>query len=215
MHQTAFDSSYTAFTADGARWLVDNVPSVRATEDAGIVASTAVSSAPGAFAINQPASRRRRSSPSLHLLCVQVRAVGIDYLSVATLDHIVDAHVTLLGHVSPREALVRQRFEGTAGMGAANAVQADAAPADSVCKHPGRLATCNKRFGLRDLGKYIPPVCPTCLPHLSAPYLTAQGIVAVEGLVLGQVQPGIYTMHALPLKIVGADGAPARVILTQ
>lgn len=42
-----------------------------------------------------------------------------------------------------------------------------------------------------------------------------QGIVAVEGLVLDQVQPGIYTMHALPLKIAGADGAPARVILTQ
>lgn len=32
MHQTAFDPSYTAFTADGARWLVNNVPSVRARE---------------------------------------------------------------------------------------------------------------------------------------------------------------------------------------
>lgn len=39
--------------------------------------------------------------------------------------------------------------------------------------------------------------------------------MVVEGLVLGQVQPGVYTMHALPLKIVGSDGAPARVILTQ
>lgn len=35
----------------------------------------------------------------------------------------------------------------------------------------------------------------------------------VEGLVLDDVQPGLYTMHALPLKVVGADGAPARVIL--
>lgn len=28
MHQTAFDSAYTAITADGARWLADNLPSV-------------------------------------------------------------------------------------------------------------------------------------------------------------------------------------------
>jgi kynurenine formamidase len=93
MHQTAFDSAYTGFTADGARWLADNMPSLR--------------------------------------------AVGIDYLSIATLEDIVEAHIAILG----------------------------------------------------------------------------SGIVAVEGLVLDAVQPGIYTMHALPLKIVGADGAPARVIL--
>lgn len=29
MHQTAFEPAYTGFTADGARWLVANMPSVR------------------------------------------------------------------------------------------------------------------------------------------------------------------------------------------
>ena len=29
MHKTAFDSSYTGFTADGAQWLVDNHPAVQ------------------------------------------------------------------------------------------------------------------------------------------------------------------------------------------
>lgn len=48
-----------------------------------------------------------------------------------------------------------------------------------------------------------------------SPCLAWQGIIAVEGLVLDKVQPGLYTMHALPLKVAGADGAPARVILTQ
>lgn len=62
------------------------------------------------------------------------------------------------------------------------------------------------------------PAAPRHTPsHRSTPPppVAVQGIVAVEGLVLDQVQPGIYTMHALPLKIAGADGAPARVILTQ
>lgn len=47
---------------------------------------------------------------------------------------------------------------------------------------------------------------PARLPRL-------QGVAVVEGLVLDAVPPGVYTMHALPLKVVGADGAPARVIL--
>lgn len=38
-------------------------------------------------------------------------------------------------------------------------------------------------------------------------------IVIVEGLDLSEVGPGRYTMYCLPLKITGADGAPARVIL--
>jgi len=39
------------------------------------------------------------------------------------------------------------------------------------------------------------------------------GIVAVEGLALSQVAQGRYTLYCLPLKIAGADGAPARAIL--
>ena len=55
MRQTAFEPAYTAFTADGARWLTANAP--------------------------------------------WVRTVAIDYLSIASLDHIVDAHVALFNGV--------------------------------------------------------------------------------------------------------------------
>ena len=40
-----------------------------------------------------------------------------------------------------------------------------------------------------------------------------QDVVVVEALVLDEVAPGPYTMHCLPLKLVGSDGAPARCIL--
>ena len=40
------------------------------------------------------------------------------------------------------------------------------------------------------------------------------GVVVIEGLNLSQVSQGRYTLHCLPLKLGGADGAPARAILT-
>jgi arylformamidase len=43
--------------------------------------------------------------------------------------------------------------------------------------------------------------------------LLRAGVVVVEGLDLSQVAPGRYTLYCLPLKLVGCDGAPARVIL--
>ncbi len=39
------------------------------------------------------------------------------------------------------------------------------------------------------------------------------GVVLIEGLDLSQVSQGRYTLHCLPLKLAGADGAPARCIL--
>jgi arylformamidase len=44
--------------------------------------------------------------------------------------------------------------------------------------------------------------------------LGAQMII-IEGLDLRKVQAGFYTLYCLPLKLHGADGAPARVILIQ
>ncbi len=41
--------------------------------------------------------------------------------------------------------------------------------------------------------------------------LLAAGIIIVEGLDLSGVQPGTYTLYCLPLKLVGSDGAPARI----
>ena len=39
------------------------------------------------------------------------------------------------------------------------------------------------------------------------------GVVPVEGLDLRGVEPGPYRLYCLPLKLVGSDGAPARVFL--
>ena len=43
--------------------------------------------------------------------------------------------------------------------------------------------------------------------------LARTGLRNLEGLALDQVQPGVYTLVALPLKIEGADASPVRAIL--
>jgi arylformamidase len=43
--------------------------------------------------------------------------------------------------------------------------------------------------------------------------LLEAGVVIVEGLDLSEVEPGEYDMVCLPLRIAGADGSPARVVL--
>ena len=45
--------------------------------------------------------------------------------------------------------------------------------------------------------------------------LLGGGTIVIEGLNLRDVPPGTYEMFCLPLRIVGADGAPARVVLRQ
>jgi arylformamidase len=44
--------------------------------------------------------------------------------------------------------------------------------------------------------------------------LLGAGIIVIEGLNLRDVEPGLYDMICLPLRIVGSDGAPARVVLS-
>jgi arylformamidase len=41
------------------------------------------------------------------------------------------------------------------------------------------------------------------------------GTIVIEGLNLLEVEPGSYEMFCLPLSVVGADGAPARVVLRK
>lgn len=43
--------------------------------------------------------------------------------------------------------------------------------------------------------------------------LLQAGVVALEGINLSQVPRGFYNLYCLPLKLAGADGAPARAIL--
>ena len=45
--------------------------------------------------------------------------------------------------------------------------------------------------------------------------LLGGGTIVIEGLNLRDVEPGMYEMFCLPLRIVGADGAPARVVLRR
>jgi arylformamidase len=45
--------------------------------------------------------------------------------------------------------------------------------------------------------------------------LLGSGIVALEGLDLREVEPGSYQLVCLPLRLEGADGAPARVVLIR
>ena len=45
--------------------------------------------------------------------------------------------------------------------------------------------------------------------------LLRRGIVILEGLALAKIKPGKYQLVALPLKIRGGDGSPARAILIE
>jgi len=45
--------------------------------------------------------------------------------------------------------------------------------------------------------------------------LLAAGVVIVESLNLTEVEEGWYDLYCLPLKVVGSDGAPARVVLVE
>ena len=45
--------------------------------------------------------------------------------------------------------------------------------------------------------------------------LLGAGVVAIEGLDLLEVEPGEYELICAPLKLVGSDGAPARVLLRR
>ena len=54
--------------------------------------------------------------------------------------------------------------------------------------------------------------------HPGAPahhVLLGAGTIVIEGLDLRDVDPGVYEMFCLPLRVVGSDGAPARVVLRR
>jgi arylformamidase len=51
--------------------------------------------------------------------------------------------------------------------------------------------------------------------HETHKILMSRGIIIIEGLRLKDVDPGEYLMCALHIKIRGADGAPARVVLMK
>jgi len=66
------------------------------------------------------------------------------------------------------------------------------------------------------LGLDVPSVDPLDSKTLPIHHaLHAAGIAILESLALEGVPPGVYELIALPLKVVGADGAPVRAILRE
>lgn len=45
--------------------------------------------------------------------------------------------------------------------------------------------------------------------------LLGNGVIIIEGLNLSEADAGRYEMYCLPLRVAGADGAPARVVLKR
>ena len=67
--------------------------------------------------------------------------------------------------------------------------------------------------GIQLIGVDYLSVAPYDAPAQTHTILLKAGVVIVEGLNLSAIEPGRYTIYCLPLKLQGADGAPARVIL--
>lgn len=67
--------------------------------------------------------------------------------------------------------------------------------------------------GVKLVGVDYLSVAPFEEPVETHTVLLKAGVVIVEGLDLSQVDPGRYNFYCLPLKIAGADGAPARALL--
>ena len=67
--------------------------------------------------------------------------------------------------------------------------------------------------GIQLVGVAIPTVASFAEPAPTHLTLLKAGVVVVEGLDLSRVPRGFYQLYCLPLKVTGADGAPARAIL--
>ena len=78
------------------------------------------------------------------------------------------------------------------------------------------LASYLKKRGVFLLGVDNPSVDSIDSKQVAAHHALYQnGITIVEGLVLEQVNPGLYDFIALPLKVEGADGAPVRAVIRK
>lgn len=71
------------------------------------------------------------------------------------------------------------------------------------------------KLGIRLVGIDYLSIAPYKNSKPTHDVLLEAKMVVIEGLDLRNIIPGVYQMACLPLKLAGADGAPARVILTQ
>ena len=71
------------------------------------------------------------------------------------------------------------------------------------------------QHGIQLVGIDYLSIGPFANPAPTHRILLRAGIIILEGLNLGDVPPGPYTLICLPLKLIGADGAPARAVLIK
>jgi arylformamidase len=69
--------------------------------------------------------------------------------------------------------------------------------------------------GVKVIGVDYLSVAPFHAPVPTHRILLEAEMLVIEGLNVSGVDPGEYTLYCLPLKIAGADGAPARVLLSS
>jgi arylformamidase len=69
--------------------------------------------------------------------------------------------------------------------------------------------------GVKVIGVDYLSVAPFTDPIPTHRILLEADVLVIEGLDLSRITPGGYTLYCLPLKIHGADGAPARVLLSR
>jgi len=121
----------------------------------------------------------------------------------------------------PREALERLDELVAAGepgrllLATGTAPDPERFPDDLAAPDPGLIASLADR-GLRLLGVDTPSVDPADAKELASHHACARaGVRILEGLVLGGVEPGVYELIALPLRLVGFDASPVRAVLRE
>lgn len=88
-------------------------------------------------------------------------------------------------------------------------------PADYTCLDVGGAEWILGR-GIRLVGVDFLSVERRGTPgHPTHKALLTNGVTIVEGLDLGEVEPGGYELRVLPLRIVDGDGGPARAVLVR
>jgi arylformamidase len=84
---------------------------------------------------------------------------------------------------------------------------------DFASLSPELVAWLHER-GVRLVGLDTPSVDPMTSKALeSHTAIAARDMAVLEGVVLADVEPGVYTLIALPLKLAGADASPVRAVL--
>ena len=68
-------------------------------------------------------------------------------------------------------------------------------------------------LGLRLVGNDYLSIAPFGNPTPTHVTLLGAGIVVVEGLDLREIEPGMYELICLPLRLPGSDGGPARAVV--